>query len=79
MWHKHFESVTYGTSSGLTLGGWLLQHLPSADVTALIASWVGILTGIGMFAVTIYFKVRNSRLYAQALKKGYMNGPSNEE
>lgn len=79
MYHKHLESVTYGTSSGLTLGGWLLQHLPDPAVTALIASWVGILTGVGMFAVTLYFKIRNSRLYAKALAKGYRDGPSNEE
>lgn len=79
MFQKHLESVTYGTSGGLTLGGWLLQHMPDPAVTALIASWVGILTGVGMFAVTFYFKLRNSRLYAKALAKGYMNGPSNEE
>lgn len=79
MIHKHLETVTYTTSSGLTLGGWLMTHLPSPDITAQIASWVGILTGVGMFVVTLYFKRRNSKLYAQALKKGYMNEPSNEE
>lgn len=79
MIHKNLEAATYSASSGLTIGGWIMAHLPSPDVTAQIASWVGILTGVGMFVVTIYFKWRNSRLYKQALSRGYMNGPSNEE
>ena len=79
MIHKNLETATYGTSTGLTIGGWIVQHLPSPDVTAQIASWVGILTGICMFICTIYYKRRNSKLYAQALKKGYMNEPSSEE
>lgn len=79
MIHRNLETVTYSTSGGLTFGGWLLQHLPSPDVTAQIASWVGIGTGLGMFVVTIYYKQKNSRLYKKALERGYVNSPSHEE
>ncbi|QXG07756.1 putative holin [Erwinia phage Zoomie] len=79
MIHKNLEAVTYGTSGGLTFGGWLLQHLPSPDVTAQLASWIGILTGVGMFVCTVYFKWKNSRLYKKALERGYVNQPSSEE
>lgn len=78
MIHKHLENVTYGTSGGLTIGGWLLQHLPSPDVTAQIASWVGILTGITMCVVTVVFKWRNSRLYRKALEEGHVVPPSED-
>lgn len=79
MIHEHLTRGTYGTSAGLTLTGWLMQHLPSPDVTAQIASWVGILTGLGMFIVTVYFKWSNRKLYKEALKRGYMNGPSDKD
>ena len=79
MIHKQLENATYGASTGLTLGGWVLEHLPTPDVLASIASLVGMLTGIGMFAVTCYFKWKNSNNYEKALNRGVVEEPSNEE
>ena len=79
MIHKQLEAVTYSTSSGLTFGGWLMLHLPSPDVTAQIASWVGIGTGILMFALSAYYQYRNSKLYQRALEKGYVTPPSSKK
>lgn len=79
MIHKQLETATWSTSGGLTFGGWLMAHLPSPDLTAQIASWVGIGTGVGMFCVTIYYKRKNSQLYKKALERGYVSTPRNEE
>lgn len=59
---KVLEMGTYGTGTGLTFGGWLLQHLPDPSTTALLASWVGIITGIGLFIVSCWFKWREYKL-----------------
>ena len=72
---KHVETITYATGSGLTVGGWLMQHLPSPDVTAQLASWVGIAVGIITCVCTVFFKWRNSRLYKKALEEGHVVPP----
>lgn len=77
--HKHVESAGYAVSTTLTGGGWLMQHLPTPEVMAQLASLVGIITGIVVALATIYFKWKNNRAYQEALKRGYLNEPSNEE
>lgn len=77
--HKVLENVGYGTSGGLVASGSLMQYLPSADTTSIIAQWVGIITGIVIAVATIYYKRRNSKLYDRALQKGYVNAPSDKD
>lgn len=77
--HRHVEAVGYAVSGGLTVGGKVMQHFPTPEVMAQLASLVGIITGIIVAVATIYFKWKNSKAYKEALKRGYLNEPSNEE
>lgn len=77
--HKHVEAVGYAVSGSLTGGGWLIRNLPTPEVMAQLASLFGIITGVIVAAATVYFKWKNSREYKEALKRGYLNEPSNEE
>lgn len=77
--HKHVETAGYAVSGTLTGGGWLIRNLPTPEVMAQLTSLVGIITGIIVAVASIYFKWKNSKAYKEALKRGYLNEPSNEE